>query len=59
MFLRAVDDKDNIFKVPFDKKHVQGSLTEEVLCEEIINQNNVKNNAEIKMDEINNEFEDN
>ena len=38
MFLRAVDDKGNIFKVPFDVKQVPGSLTGEVLCEEIINQ---------------------
>ena len=38
MFLRAVDDKGNIFKVPFDMKQVPGSLTGEVLCEEIINQ---------------------
>ena len=63
MFLRAVDDKGNIFKVPFDKKQVQGYLAGEVLCEGIINQisyvKTVKNNAEIKMDEVNNEFEDN
>ena len=38
MFLRAVDDKGNIFIVPFDMKQVPGSLTGEVLCEEIINQ---------------------
>ena len=49
VFLRAVDDKGNIFKVPFDMKQVPGSLTGEVLCEEIINQisqvKTVKNNA--------------
>ena len=49
MFLRAVDDKGNISKVPFDMKQVPGTLTGEVLCEEIINQisqvKTVKNNA--------------
>ena len=49
VFLRAVDDKGNISKVPFDMKQVPGTLTGEVLCEEIINQisqvKTVKNNA--------------
>ena len=49
VFLRTVDDKDNIFKVPFDMTQVPGSLTGEVLCEEIISQisqvKTVKNNA--------------
>ena len=49
VFLRAVDDKGNIFKVSFDMKQVPGSLTGEALCEEIINQisqvKTVKNNA--------------
>ena len=49
VFLRAVDDNGNIFKVPFDMNQVAGSLTGEVLCEEIINQisqvKTVKNNA--------------
>ena len=38
MFLKAVDDKGNIFKVPFDIKQVPESLTGEVLFEEVINQ---------------------
>ena len=38
MFLKAVDDKSNIFKVPFDMKQVPGSLPGEVLLEEVINQ---------------------
>ena len=49
VFLRAVDDKGNIFKVPFDMKQVPGSLTGEVHCEEIISQvsqvKTVKSNA--------------
>ena len=38
VFLKAVDDKGNIFKVPFDIKQVPESLTGEVLFEEVINQ---------------------
>ena len=49
VFLRAVDDKGNIFKVSFGMKQVPGSLTGEVHCEEIISQvsqvKTVKNNA--------------
>ena len=49
MFLRAVGDKVNIFIVPFDMKQVPGSLTGEVLYEEIISQisqvKTVKNNV--------------
>ena len=37
VFLRTVDDKGNIFKVPIDTKQVPGSLTGEVLCKERIN----------------------
>ena len=36
VFIRAVDDKGNIAKVPFSMKCVPGSLTGEVLCKEII-----------------------
>ena len=43
VFVRAVDDKGNIHKVPFDMRQVPGSLTGEVLCKEIVGQiSNVK-----------------
>ena len=36
VFIRAVDDDGSIVKVPFSMKQVAGSLTGEVLCEEIM-----------------------
>ena len=43
VFIRAVDGSGNIHKVPFDMNQVPGSLTGEVLCEEIMDQmSNVK-----------------
>ena len=38
MFVRAADDKGNIYKVPFEMEQVPGSLIGEVLCDEIVKQ---------------------
>ena len=38
VFVRAADDIGNIYKVPFEMKQVPGSLTGEVLCDEIVKQ---------------------
>ena len=38
VFVRAADDKRNIYKVPFEKEQVPRSLTGEVLCDEIVKQ---------------------
>ena len=55
MFLRAVDDEGNIFKVLFNMKQVAGSLAGGILWEEKINQisqvKTVKNNAAIALSE--------
>ena len=38
VFVRAADDIGNIHKVPFEMEQVPGSLTGEVLCDEIVKQ---------------------
>ena len=53
VFIRAVDDDDSVYKVPFSMKKVPGSFTGEVLCTELVSEissvKKIKDNAPTKI----------
>ena len=53
MLIRAVDDDDSVYKVPFSMKKVPGSFTGEVLCTELVSEissvEKIKDNAATKI----------